>query len=230
MNIFENVPRSARWFVENFSRKVDDMFNLCWGRCDRKWRFSNQETAFAKVQNFSNDLGRADISKLSAEAFICLKSIIDWFQKDKWSSGCAAEAFIILKSIIGWFQTHEWASGCSEEAFICLKSIIGWFQTDEWTSGCPECRFAEWNGRKKGAGGGVGREEACGRRSGAGEGVALIDFSIRNCQKIFKWKQLHKNVDLWKRIQIKPLATFSFWKLFSVLERLIISFGMEALT
>ena len=182
MNIFENFPRCARRFVKNFSRKVDDMFNFCWGRCDRKWRFSNKETAFAKVQNFSNDLGRADISKLSAEAFICLKSIIDWFQ------------------------------------------------TDEWTSGCPECLFAAWDGRKNGAGGGVGREEACGRRSGAGEGVALIDFSIRNCQKIFKWKQLHKNVDLWKRIQIKPLATFSFWKLFSVLERLIISFGMEALT
>ena len=111
MNIFENFPRCARRFVKNFSRKVDDMFNFCWGRCDRKWRFSNKETAFAKVQHFSNDLGRADISKLSAEAFICLKSIIDWFQ------------------------------------------------TDEWTSGCPECLFAAWDGRKNGAGGGVGREE-----------------------------------------------------------------------
>ena len=131
MNIFENFPRCARRFVKNFSRKVDDMFNFCWGRCDRKWRFSNKETAFAKVQNFSNDLGRADISKLSAEAFIYLKSIIDWFQ------------------------------------------------TDEWTSGCPECLFAAWDGRKNGAGGGVGREEEWDRRrrvTGGGVGRERSGF------------------------------------------------------
>ena len=30
--------------------------NFIGGRCDRKWRFSNEETAFGGVQNFLNDI------------------------------------------------------------------------------------------------------------------------------------------------------------------------------
>ena len=53
-----NFPARGGFLGVGRSQTVQSLslFNFCWGRCDRKWRFSNKETAFAGYHFFKINL------------------------------------------------------------------------------------------------------------------------------------------------------------------------------